>query len=145
MQASFLTQLPQRKETTQGFHHEANADFKTVSLMTVIRKNEIGSTTLTLLHNTDLHDRVKRWTLVQNKHFLKHASCLQRVTKVNCQKGGKETLCPEYKVLCLGQIQHNTSLSTTRHIFKHDGGCIMCHALAIERLIFSILVRPGCD
>jgi hypothetical protein len=31
IQASFLTQLPERKETTQGFHHEANGDFKTVN------------------------------------------------------------------------------------------------------------------
>jgi hypothetical protein len=30
MQGSFLTQLPERKETPQGFHHEANGDFKTV-------------------------------------------------------------------------------------------------------------------
>jgi tetrahydromethanopterin S-methyltransferase subunit D len=29
IQASFLTQLPERKETTQGF--EANGDFKTVT------------------------------------------------------------------------------------------------------------------
>ena len=29
-QASFLTHLPERKETTQAFHHEANGDFKTV-------------------------------------------------------------------------------------------------------------------
>ena len=27
IQGSFLTQLPERKETTQGFHHEANGDF----------------------------------------------------------------------------------------------------------------------
>ena len=31
IQASFLTQLPERKETAQGFHHEANGDFKTVT------------------------------------------------------------------------------------------------------------------
>ena len=30
IQASFLTQLPERKETTQGFHHEVNGDFKKV-------------------------------------------------------------------------------------------------------------------
>ena len=30
IQAFFLTQLPERKETAQGFHHEAN-DFKTVT------------------------------------------------------------------------------------------------------------------
>ena len=30
IQAPFLTQLPERKETAQGFHHEANGDFKTV-------------------------------------------------------------------------------------------------------------------
>ena len=29
IQVSFLTQLPERKETTQGFHHYANGDFKT--------------------------------------------------------------------------------------------------------------------
>ena len=31
IQASFLTQLPERKGTAQGFHHEANDDFKTVT------------------------------------------------------------------------------------------------------------------
>ena len=31
IQASFLTQLPESKETAQGFQHEANADFKTVT------------------------------------------------------------------------------------------------------------------
>ena len=30
IQASFLAQLPERKETAQGFHHEPNGDFKTV-------------------------------------------------------------------------------------------------------------------
>ena len=31
IQASFLTQLPKRKEITQGFSHKANVDFKTVT------------------------------------------------------------------------------------------------------------------
>ena len=31
IQASFLTQLPERNETAQGFHHEVNSDFKTVT------------------------------------------------------------------------------------------------------------------
>jgi hypothetical protein len=31
IQASFLTQLPERKDTAQEFHHEANGDFKTVT------------------------------------------------------------------------------------------------------------------
>ena len=30
IQVSFLTQLPENKKTTQGFHHEANGDSKTV-------------------------------------------------------------------------------------------------------------------
>ena len=30
IQVSFLNQLPERKETAQGFHHDANGDFKTV-------------------------------------------------------------------------------------------------------------------
>ena len=29
--ASFLTHLPERKKTAQGFHHEANGDYKTVT------------------------------------------------------------------------------------------------------------------
>ena len=33
--------------------------------------------------------------------------------------------CPEHKVLCLGQIQYNTLLSTTLRVFKHSGGCVM--------------------
>ena len=31
IQASFLSQLPERKETAKGFYHEANSDFKTVN------------------------------------------------------------------------------------------------------------------
>ena len=31
IQVSILTQLPERMETTQGFHHEVNGDFKTVT------------------------------------------------------------------------------------------------------------------
>jgi hypothetical protein len=31
IQASFLTALPERKETAQGFHHEDNGDIKTVT------------------------------------------------------------------------------------------------------------------
>ena len=30
IQASFLTQLPEREEAAQEFHHEANGDIKTV-------------------------------------------------------------------------------------------------------------------
>ena len=43
IQASFLTQLPERKETAQGFYHEANGDIKTV---TEFNGCEDGSTTL---------------------------------------------------------------------------------------------------
>ena len=31
LRAYFKSQLPERKETAQGFHHEANGDFKTVT------------------------------------------------------------------------------------------------------------------
>ena len=31
IQVSFLTQLPEKKETAQGFLHEANGDFKSVT------------------------------------------------------------------------------------------------------------------
>ena len=36
IKASFLTQLPVRKETAQGFHHEANGDFKTVRVLMAV-------------------------------------------------------------------------------------------------------------
>ena len=32
IQTSILTQLPERQETALGFHHEANGDFKTVTV-----------------------------------------------------------------------------------------------------------------
>jgi hypothetical protein len=45
IQASILSQLPERKDTAQGFHHDAHGDFNTVtlkqlqSLMAVIGEN----------------------------------------------------------------------------------------------------------
>ena len=53
-------------------------------------------------------------------------------------------LCPEYKVLCLGQIQHNTSLSTTLQMFKHGSGCIMlwvCLSSTRTRELFLIKIN----
>ena len=43
---SFLTQLPERKETAQPFHHEAHDDFKTVREFNGCYRIEDGSTTL---------------------------------------------------------------------------------------------------
>jgi hypothetical protein len=64
---------------------------------------------------------------VQHKNIPKHASCLQEGSYVKLQIIWQKiyTLCPEYKALCLGKIQHNTSLSTTLHIFKDGGGFVM--------------------
>ena len=46
IQASFLTQLPERKETAQGYH-KAKSDIKTVSfLLSQPLNSEDGSTTL---------------------------------------------------------------------------------------------------
>ena len=36
IQVSFLTQLPERKETSQGFHHEASGDYKTVTEFSIL-------------------------------------------------------------------------------------------------------------
>ena len=52
--------------------------------------------------------------------------------------------CAEYKALCSGKNEHNTSLSTTLHIFKHGGGCIMlgvCLSLERTREFFRINKR----
>jgi hypothetical protein len=65
IQTSFLTQLLKRKENAQVFDHEANGDFKTVT----VDKTDDGSTTLQLLHNTKLIDRVKGRKPVQKKIF----------------------------------------------------------------------------
>jgi hypothetical protein len=47
IQVSFLPQLPEKKETAQGFHHEINGDFKTVTEFNgCVRRTEEGSTTL---------------------------------------------------------------------------------------------------
>jgi hypothetical protein len=47
IQVSFLTQLPERKETAQEFHHEANGDFKTVTEFNGCdSRKQDGSTTL---------------------------------------------------------------------------------------------------
>ena len=47
IQVSFLTQLLERKETAQGFHHEAIGDFNTVKEFNGCdRRTEDGSTTL---------------------------------------------------------------------------------------------------
>jgi hypothetical protein len=46
MQMSFLTQLPERKENAQGFPHEANGNFKTVTEFNGCDRKNDGSTTL---------------------------------------------------------------------------------------------------
>ena len=42
IQASFLTQMPERKETAQGFHHEANCDFKKVTEFNGCNRRTLG-------------------------------------------------------------------------------------------------------
>ena len=48
IQASFLSKLPEKKETIHGFHHEANGDFITVTELYGCdrRKLRMGPTTL---------------------------------------------------------------------------------------------------
>ena len=41
MQASLLIQLPERKETAQGFHHEANGNFKPVTELNRCNKKKL--------------------------------------------------------------------------------------------------------
>ena len=54
-------------------------------------------------------------------------SVYNKALKIYCKKRGKEFHfhCPEYKMLCLGQIQYNTSLITTLHIFEHYAATTM--------------------
>ena len=73
IQVSFLTQLPERKDTAQGIPHEANVDFRRVTEFNgcdrrIMRMDQHCK--------TNLNDRVKRRKHVQN-NIPKHASCLQ--------------------------------------------------------------------
>ena len=54
IQASFLTQLPERKETTQGFHHDANGDKQFDWNKRKLRMDQ------ELLHNTNLIDKSEK-------------------------------------------------------------------------------------
>jgi hypothetical protein len=84
IQVSFLTQLPERKETTQGFHHEANDDFKTVTKLNGCDRRKLRMDQ----HCTysTIIDRAKRRKPVNNKTISpKHASCFQQGTKVILQ------------------------------------------------------------
>ena len=76
---------------------------------------------------TNLNDRVKRSKSVQNKNAKNHASCLQQDTKVKQQQmwESNSLFALNTEVLCLGQIQYNTLLSTTLYIFERSGDYIM--------------------
>jgi hypothetical protein len=41
IQVSYLTQQPERKETAQAFHHEANGDIKTVTEFNCCEKRKL--------------------------------------------------------------------------------------------------------
>jgi hypothetical protein len=60
IQAFFPTQLPERKETAQGFHHEADGDFKTVTEFNGCDMRNGGCINNIVLHNTNLNDIVRR-------------------------------------------------------------------------------------
>ena len=66
---SFLTQLPERKETAQGYHHEANGDFKIVTELNGCDRRKLRMNQQPCSYSTipNLNDRVKRRKPVQNK------------------------------------------------------------------------------
>ena len=78
------TQLLEKKETAQGFLHEANGDFKTFTEFNGCdRRTEDGSTTLKLPHNINLIGRAKRKP-VQNIFYSK--TCFLFATRQNVAK-----------------------------------------------------------
>ena len=85
VQASFLIQLPDRKETAQGFHHEANGDFKTVTEFNGCdgRKLRMDQNHCSYSNNIVVPPKIltyiTEWTegsLYKIKYIPKHASCL---------------------------------------------------------------------
>ena len=70
IQACFLTQLSERKETAQGFHHEANGDFKTVTELNGCERRKLrldqqhcsfsDEIRATLVHHVLIHGRTMR-------------------------------------------------------------------------------------
>ena len=64
-----ITQFPERQETAQGFHHEANGEFKKLRMY-----QQHCS-----FHNTKLIDRVKRRKPVRNKNIPPQKCTLQEI------------------------------------------------------------------
>ena len=67
IQVSFLTQLPERKETAQGFHHEANGDFKTVTEFNGCNRRKLRMDQQHCTYSTipvEAHQRRKRRTIL---------------------------------------------------------------------------------
>jgi hypothetical protein len=60
MQASFLTKLPERKETAQRFHQESNGDIKTVTEFNGCDRRKLRRDQQNCSYSTILNDRVKR-------------------------------------------------------------------------------------
>jgi hypothetical protein len=81
--ASFLTQLPERKETTQGFHHEDNGDFKTVTEFNAC-------------------DRLK---LRMDQQHCSYSTILTYLRRVKRRKSVQDLKNTPKQVLCLGKIQ----------------------------------------
>ena len=71
IQASFLTQLLEKKETTQGFYHEAKGDFKTVTELNGCDRRKLRMDQQHCSYSIILIDRVKRRKPVQNKKYYK--------------------------------------------------------------------------
>jgi hypothetical protein len=86
IQASFLTQLPERKETAQGFHHEASGDFKTVAELNGCDRRKLMMDHQHCSYSTILTYLSEKRKPLENKTIPKHASCLKQGTQVILQK-----------------------------------------------------------
>jgi hypothetical protein len=90
------SQLPETKETAQGFHHEANGDFKTAAEFNGCDGRKLKMDQQTCSYSTILTEMTERkeGCLYRIKNNPKYASCLQYGTKVKRpKKCGNEIKC----------------------------------------------------
>ena len=141
-QASFLTQLPERKETAEGFPHEANGVFKTVTEFKGCDRRKLQIDQQHCSYSTILTNESKKKEAC-TEFFLNSKTCILFAIRQKWQKEkwqSNELYVLNKKHYVWGK-SNDTLLSTTLHIFKNGGGCIMlwlCLSSARTKEIFRI-------
>ena len=109
LQRYTLTQLPERKETAQGFHHVPDGDFKTVTEFNGCDRRNLRMDQQHCSYSTILTSL----TSENNINTPKHLSCLQQGTKEILQKMWQSNSLFVLNTKCYVWDKSNTLPSTT--------------------------------